>query len=123
MPRAYLTDINSIENHAFKLPRNIVSASWKKVNVNELNLNVDLKDPKKLVLSEIWYPGWVAYDNNKEVSIGKFYIFRSFNLDKGKHAIRLIYKPMSFEVGKWISVISLLILVSVIIINKKISRH
>ena len=123
MPRAYLIDINSSESHAFELPKNSVGVTIKEINANELNLNVDLKDPKELVLSEIWYPGWIAYDNNKEVLIEKFYIFRSITLDRGKHTIRLIYKPMSFEVGKWVSIISLLILALVIVINKKISRQ
>ena len=90
------------------------------VSVNEIDLNLNLSKPQKLVLSEIWYPGWVAYDNNREVTISKFYIFRSILLKNGKHEIRFVYKPISFAIGKWISVLSLLFLVAVLVINKKL---
>lgn len=123
LPRAYLTNINSKENKSYDLPVNLTAVNRKRINVNEIKLNLNLNEANKLVLSEIWYPGWITYDNNKEVPINKFYIFQSINLEKGKHDIRFIYKPISFEIGKWISVFSLLLLVSLIVINKKIFRR
>jgi len=122
LPRGYLIDSNTKENKNFKLPTDVTKVFVFRKNSNTLSLKFDLKERKRLVLSEVLYPGWVAYDNNKEVPIEKFYIFRSINLDKGKHVIRLIYKPMSFEVGKWVSIISLLILALAIVIYKKKSK-
>ena len=65
-------------------------------------------DPSILMLSEIWYPGWKAYDNGKEVEILKAnYIFRAVPLQKGEHIIEMVMDPLSFKVGLIVSFLTL----------------
>ncbi len=87
---------------------------------NKIVVEVDSKYPGYLILSENWYPGWKAYDNGKEVEIFRAnYILRSIYLEKGKHEIKLIYKPTSLKIGSWISFTTLLFLIIVIIYKCK----
>lgn len=102
---------------------NFSSIAVTKRNVNELSLKVDLKDSGFLVLSEIYFPGWNAYDNGKKIEILKAnYILRAMFLDKGQHNIALIYNPNSYQIGLTVSAITLFISFSYIIIYLKKSR-
>lgn len=119
LPRAYLVDETDI--NVQKLPSKITPIVKSRINANKFSLNFESKNKQKLILSEIWYPGWIAYDNGKEIKINKFLIFRSLNVLPGKHAIEMEYRPMSFELGKWVTFVSLIILlVSVFIIGRKL---
>ena len=65
-----------------------------------------------LILSDAYYPGWKAYVDNKETKILRAnYIFRAIKLPEGTHTIRFVYKPKSFIIGAWISLVSLLLVV------------
>jgi uncharacterized membrane protein YfhO len=58
-----------------------------------------------LVLSELWYPGWRACDNGREVKIHRAnYLLRSVYLEEGQHTVEFVYDPLSVKVGSWISV-------------------
>jgi hypothetical protein len=86
---------------------------------NEIKLEVNMSEPGYLVLSEIWYPGWKAYDNGEELDIFRAnYILRSVYLDKGNHKIKFIYKPNSLKIGFLIAsgTILFLVLVTIFII-------
>ncbi len=119
LPRGYLIDFSTKENKDFNLPPNVIEVPVVRKNSNTLSSKFDLKERKRLVLSEVLYPGWVAFDNNKKVKIEKFYIFRSFMVEKGKHNILLIYNPQSFEIGRLASLVSLIILIIIIILFSK----
>ncbi len=117
LPRAYLVD--EINLNIKELPRKITPVIASKINANKFFLNFESKNRQKLILSEIWYPGWVASDNGTEIKINKFYIFRSLNISPGKHKIEIEYKPFLFELGRWISFISLVTLSMIIYLLKK----
>ncbi|HYM65389.1 MAG TPA: YfhO family protein [Candidatus Sulfotelmatobacter sp.] len=87
---------------------------------NKIEINVNMEKSGYLVLSEIYYPGWKAYDNNKETEVLKGdYIFRTIFLSKGHHNIKFIFNPESFKIGKLISLSTLFfILVSLILFLK-----
>jgi uncharacterized membrane protein YfhO len=83
---------------------------------NRITLNVTLDKPMFLVLSEVYYPGWKAYDNGNETEIFRTdYILRSIWLDKGIHKIVFSYEPRSFQIGKTVSIITLISLICVFI--------
>jgi len=90
------------------------SSEFKKVDVininfNTLTLNVNLSNSGFLVLSEIYYPGWKAYDNGKKTEIlNANYLFRSIYLTKGQHFIKFVYDPDSYKIGKIISLTTLI---------------
>jgi len=89
------------------------SSSFKEVKIshkepNKIKLQTNLDSPGFLVLSEIDYPGWKAYDNKKELEIyNTDYILRSIYLKSGNHDISFIYEPDSYKIGKIISLLTL----------------
>lgn len=89
------------------------SSSFKKVSINhrepnKIKLKTNLEEPGFLVLSEIDYPGWKAFDNGEELEIyNADYILRSIYLSKGEHNISFVYDPSSYKVGKTISLLTL----------------
>lgn len=89
---------------------------------NKIKLKASLEEPGFLILSEIDYPGWKAYDNGKEAKIyNADYILRSIYLSKGTHDISFVYKPISYKIGKTISLLTL-ILCLVFLLYKKAHR-
>ncbi len=71
---------------------------------NKIVVQANLSNPGLLVLSELWYPGWRAYDNSREVKIHRAdYLLRSVYLEEGRHTVEFVYDPLSFRVGRWVS--------------------
>ena len=87
---------------------------------NEIKLKTSVYSSGFLVLSEIWYPGWKAYDNGRETEILKTnYMFRSIYLKKGMHDITFVYDPISYKIGKAISILTLFVAILFIHRNRK----
>jgi hypothetical protein len=83
---------------------------------NKIVVQADLSTPGLLVLSELWYPGWRAYDNGQEVKIHRAnYLLRSVYLEKGRHTVEFVYDPLSFKVGRWVSAGAVLGLVAYVV--------
>jgi hypothetical protein len=60
--------------------------------------------PGYLVLSEIYYPGWKAKVDGKEVPVLRGnYLFRVIPLEKGDHEVRLYFVSWPFRIGATIS--------------------
>ena len=77
-----------------------------------ISLSTNLSSPGFLVISEVWYPGWKAYDNGKEIPIYKTdSILRSVSVSKGKHTIIFVFDPLPYTIGFIISTTSLLLLI------------
>jgi len=71
---------------------------------NKIVVQANLSTPGLLVLSELWYPGWRAYDNGQEVKIHRAnYLLRSVYLEAGRHTIEFVYDPLSIKAGRWVS--------------------
>lgn len=53
-----------------------------------------------LVFSEIFYPGWRVYVNNRRVPILRAnYAFSAIFLPPGKHQVKRVYRPLSVMIG------------------------
>lgn len=75
---------------------------------DKIELSANMKSSGFLLLSEIFYPGWKAYDNGEEIEIYQAdYALRSLFLQKGNHRVVFRYKPQSFFLGLSITIISL----------------
>jgi len=73
-----------------------------------------------LVLSEIYYPGWKAFDNSKELKIYKGDgLVRVLPLSSGTHNIKFVYDPLSYTYGKYISIISVLLIIVFIYLKRR----
>lgn len=72
-----------------------------------------------LVLSDTYFPGWVATVNNQQVSIQKAYhSLRGINVPQGKSIITMNYKPNSIIYGSAISILSILVLLIILQFRK-----
>lgn len=90
---------------------------------NIVKLEANLSAAGFLVLSDTYYPGWKVYVDDKE---GRIYLanyaFRAVYLDKGQHTVRFIYRPLSFKIGLYLSISTLVIaLIGIILLMRKIA--
>lgn len=89
-----------------------------------IKLKVNASGNNLLNLSEIYYPKWHAYLDNKEIQIYKSnYAFRSIVVPKGEHILELKYESPKFETGKTASLVTNILLILALIftffMNKK----
>jgi len=79
---------------------------------NKIIVNISLETPGFLVLSEKYYPGWKAFDNENKIEIMKTdYVLRSVYLEKGEHKVEFIYDPLSYKIGKVITILTILFII------------
>jgi|GEM_PF-4690416 len=75
----------------------------------QVTLNVSAPRKSLLVLSDTYYPGWKAYIDGKEVEIYKTNLaLRGVLIEEGEHSVEFAYRPDSFRIGLYISIISLI---------------
>lgn len=93
---------------------------------NKIIVEIELDNAGFLVLSEMWYPGWKAFEGSKEYEIYQTnYLFRSIYLEEGYHEIKFVFNPLSYNryvrIGLWLTLISLIVLMILFIykIRKK----
>ncbi|MEW6041259.1 MAG: YfhO family protein, partial [Elusimicrobiota bacterium] len=76
-------------------------------SVNEITINAISSKGGWVILSDAWYPGWKVYVNGRPEKIYKVnYFMRGLMIKEGNSQIRMIYRPFSFKLGLWISVVS-----------------
>jgi len=77
-------------------------------NSNQLILAV--KNRGKLVIHDTFYPGWQARVNDQPVTIYPYEdIFRSVEVIQDNSRVEFNFRPRSFYLGAWISLISLVL--------------
>jgi hypothetical protein len=81
-----------------------------------VSIQADMDRDGFLLLSDTWYPGWKAYVDKKETEIYRAnLIFRAIALTRGKHKIEFAYTPTSFNLGCWISITCLALIVIIMV--------
>jgi len=93
----------------------------------KVEIDVDAMNNGFLVLSDRYYPGWKVYIDGKESHLyNANYIFRAVELNKGKHSVVFVFNPLSFRIGLYISIISsiaiIVLLITVIVRTVIIKR-
>jgi hypothetical protein len=75
---------------------------------DEIRFRISCNQPAYLVMSEIWYPGWVASvdGEEREVICGN-YVFRVVPVEEGNHDITLTFVSWPFRLGAGISIVTL----------------
>lgn len=84
----------------------IGSANILSYKPNEVKITVNAPEKAKLILADMYYPGWSAQVNNKTASITKYKVFRSVSVEKGKNEIVFSYLPKTFTIGATLSVVN-----------------
>ena len=68
---------------------------------------VDSDGPGYLVLSDLFYPGWKAYSQGRELPIlPANYLFRAVEIPAGRSEVSFAYHPRSFVYGVALSLCS-----------------
>ncbi len=94
-------------------PTNSAFAQIVGYGPNEIVLDVRAVGGGILVLSEVYYPGWRAWVDDREVNVLRAnYLFRAIELPAEAHRVRLLYDPPLFKVGVGLLVFPFLGLVS-----------
>ncbi len=115
-----LTDINKLKFLTINKSDIQQYLDINKYSANKIIINTSITKAGYLVLSEIWYPGWKAYDNGTLIKVLKGdYIFRSIYLTKGEHKIIFEFEPSNYNLGIFITGLTLAIVLFLIFINLK----
>jgi hypothetical protein len=76
----------------------IISAPVPVITPNKVMLTAD--GPGLLVISEIYYPGWIVrVDNKRESMLQSAGILRAVNLPAGTHLVTFTYEPVTMYAG------------------------
>lgn len=86
----------------------------------EETLRINTDSDKILFISETFYPGWKAFLDGKQTKIYRAdYAFRAFFIPKGEHQLKIVYDPISFKLGGFLSLAGVLICAALLLIRKK----
>lgn len=89
-----------------------------KYSRNKILLKTHSDTEKILVISDNFYPGWIAKINEKNTEIIRAnYTFRAVAIPAGKNNIEIIYTPKSFIAGAIISIASISTAILILIIK------
>jgi hypothetical protein len=73
-----------------------------------------------LVLSDVWYPGWHAKVDGRDVPVERVdYLLRGVALDPGRHTVEMRYRPLSFRLGWIISLLTALGLAAAVVVSRR----
>jgi len=73
-------------------------------NPNEVRIDINIDIPSMMVLTDVWSPGWQAFDGERQTKIYRVnYCQRGIWLEKGKHHVWLKFEPLAWRIGLIIS--------------------
>jgi len=101
------------------LPRSYLENSLtpliiKKYTPNEVTVSLTVGQDERLVLADLYYPGWKVFDNGlrKEIE-AKDNVVRAVNLEKGTHEVTFRYESDLGKIGLLLSLLSLVFFLGV----------
>ncbi|MBA7492179.1 hypothetical protein ES702_02728 [subsurface metagenome] len=119
-----------IGNWKLEIPRPELGTkvgNWKpSVDITEdtndkVVINTNSGNPGFLVLADTFYPGWKASIDGLPTKIYRAnFDFRAIILPEGEHEVEFVYKPLSFRIGKIISLVTGGLVILFFTLRKKI---
>ena len=101
------------------LPNKPPAGGWARVDrytSDRIIISAGLSENGILVLSEVNYPGWRAFVDGVPTAISSAdYLLRAVPLEPGEHVVEFAYNPNSLEVGKWLSMATVILVLIVIV--------
>jgi hypothetical protein len=71
-------------------------------------VRIQAREPRYLVLTDSYYPGWRAWIDGREVEVERAnYLFRAVRVPAGEHTVEWRYQPTSLLVGGIASAVAL----------------
>jgi len=99
---------------------------WTDHSTDEVEIQVKTVQPCILLVTDNYSPGWraeAATDSDQkdyQVLPGDYFL-RAIPLGAGYHHFVLKYRPISFEIGKWVSLLSCFLYIAILLYL--LSRH
>ena len=95
--------------------RRISKIELLKNKPHEKIYSIESNKPGFVVFSEMFYPGWKAKINNKEVNVYKVnFILRGIFVQKGNNKIKFYFEPSSIKYGSLFQIVSIIVFVALI---------
>ena len=95
--------------------RRISQIELLKNKPHEKIYSIESNKPGFVVFSEMFYPGWKAKINNKEVNVYKVnFILRGIFVQKGNNKIKFYFEPTSIKYGSLFQIVSIIVFVALI---------
>jgi len=77
---------------------------------NSITIQVTAEEPRLLVLSDTYYPGWQATIDGDSTKIFKTNVaLRGVVIPPGSHTIWMVFRPTTFYVGVALSMLTVLV--------------
>ena len=93
-------------------------------NPNKIEIDINVTIPSMLVLTEVWYPGWKVFVDNKQTKIYRVnYCQRGIWLDKGSHYVKLEFKPVAWRIGTGISLGTIGLMIGLLVVSRLRKRR
>jgi len=74
---------------------------------NETSLTADCSGDAMLLLNDVYYEGWSATVDDQPVPIHRAnHVFRAIRVPHGRHRVRFVYAPLSFQLGVGLSLVN-----------------
>jgi len=111
-PQEYLASPSASQNE------NTTQVRFREYDINDVIVEVDLREPGWLVLSDSYFPGWKAFlrlDTGLEEELQIYradYNFRAVRLPAGHNVVRFRYSPMSLKVGVYASFMAAVVMLA-----------
>jgi uncharacterized membrane protein YfhO len=98
------------------------SVSIGTAGINESEFSTVNSQAGVLVVSQIFYPGWIAIVDGKEKPVVRAdYALTAVPLDAGAHSIRPVFRPASVRIGMTISIATLALIAGLLAFSYR--RH
>lgn len=86
----------------------------------DVDLAATARRPSLVILSDVFYPGWKARVDGREVPIERVdYLLRGVPVPAGAHRIELRYRPWTFTAGWIVSLVTLLGLTAAVVRGRR----
>ena len=90
---------------------------------NSIEFECYTTEPAIILYTDNYSKDWIAYNltnpNEKYEILCADYIYKSISVNEGNHKIRMEYKPKSFIIGTYISIISWIIFICFFFVFRK----
>ena len=87
------------------------TVTMKSYDANRLTYEVNSPKGGVVVFAEVYYPGWQAFIDGKEVAVGRAdYILRALQVPAGRHELVMTFDPVSLHTTETIAYIALALL-------------
>ncbi len=89
---------------------------------NSVEIKARMDEKGFLVLSDTYYPGWRVWVDGREKKIYcADYLLRAVHLSPGLHRVKFVFDPLSFKLGLWMS-LSTIVCLGGFFVFSKLSR-